>query len=253
MARKPKANEPPADRNEALRRNAQSMIDHAAAKRAKAPSRPPKEPRKDKAAPPAVASLVTPEARQHGHYAEVDFKLQEVVEGGKTKAKTIQVVRNLGGTPVERWHSRGALDERQMAAIGLYQQIWARHIGEPRVVANWSAVIVRSISSGSELYANSGNAAKETLRLLDQEVFFRLPVEHFHVFQNVVIWDEAAGVAGSRVGFQVKKSAETAARLIVATIASMIADLVIDGARKDFEAELLDLDRARAPGRRPNP
>jgi hypothetical protein len=50
-------------------------------------------------------------------YELVDFKIQEVVEGGKRESQDrSKVIRNLGGTPVERWHARGKLDERKMAS-----------------------------------------------------------------------------------------------------------------------------------------
>lgn len=200
-----------------------------------------------------VVNMVVPrEAQQHGNYQLVDFKIEEVVEGGKVKAKTAKAVRNLGGTPVERWHGRGKLDDRQMAAIMFYQHAWMTHIGTPRVVANWDAVIVRQAVGAIEVYAGTRMGAKETLRLLDQEVFFRLPVDHFAVWQNVVIWDEPAGVAGGRAGF-LHKPAEAVAQLIVATVAGMVADIVIDSSRKDFQTQLIDLDAPRraGSGRRP--
>jgi hypothetical protein len=195
-----------------------------------------------------VNQLVSPEAQAKGDYRPVDFKLQEVTEGGKRVEKTIRVVRNMGGSPIERWHRSGAFDERQVAAILFYQQAWHMHIGEPRTVANWSAVIVRAAVGAIEIYAGSRLAAKESLRLLDQEVFFREPVDHFHVWQNVVIWDEPAGVAGSRVGFLSTKQSEAAARLIVGSMAHKIADIVIDQSRRDFGDLLLDLDAPRRPG-----
>jgi len=197
-----------------------------------------------------VVDLVVPrEAQLHGDYRLVDFKIEEVVEGGKVKAKTAKAIRNLGGTPVERWFAREKLDDRQMAAIVFYQHAWRIHIGEPRVVANWDAVISRGAQGAIEVYAGTRMGAKESLRLLDQEVFFRLPVDHFHVWQNVVIWDEPAGIAGGRAGF-LHKPAEAVAQLIVATIAGMIADIVIDSSRRDFEAQIVDLDAPRRPGRK---
>jgi hypothetical protein len=243
----------------ALHRNAARALEITEAKRAKAAaSKQAKGPKKAKKGKDLesqasdrmmVNQLVSKEAQRHGDYQPVDFKLQEVTEGGKRKEKTIRVLRNLGGTPVERWHQRGFLDERQMAAILFYQDAWRMWIGEPRVVANWSAVIVRDAMGAAEIYAGSRIAAKESLRLLDQEIFFRLPVGHFHCWQNVVIFDEPAGVAGSRAGF-LHKQAEGAARAICSIVASMIADLVIDNSRKDFGDLILDLDAPRRPGAR---
>lgn len=196
-----------------------------------------------------VNSLVTPEARAHGDYRAVDFKFVEVTEGGKRVEKISKVVRNLGGTPIERWSRLGRLDERQMAAILFYQAAWRQHIGEPRVTANYSPAVRRGANQAIELWASSRMRAKEALRLLDQEVFFRIPIEHFEVWQNVTIWDEPAGVAGARVGF-CHKPAEAAALLIVSLVAGMIADVVITNDRRDFGDLLLDIDAPRRPRRR---
>lgn len=215
-------------------------------------SRPPRRRKANDDLSPAerlmVDQLVTGEAQGHGNYRPIDFKLQEVTEGGKRKEKTIRVVRNLGGTPIERWHGRGHIDERQMAAILYYQAAYRKWIGEPRVTANYSPAIARNVKPSVELYAGSVIAAKESLRLLDNEVFFRVDPSYFHVWQNVVIFDEPAGVAGSRAGF-LHKQAEGAARAIVSMLASMIADIVIDSSRRDFGELLLDLDAPRRPGR----
>lgn len=192
----------------------------------------------------AIDIAVPKEAQRHGDYRLVDFKIQEVIEGGKVKAKTARVIRNCGATTIERWAQRGKLDERRMAAILFYQAAWAWHIGEPKVTANYSPGIARGAGQAIELWASSRMRAKESLRLLDQEVFFRIPVEHFQVWQNVVLWDEPAGVAGGRVGF-CHKPAEAAALLIVGLVASMIADVVISDTPKDWGELLLDLDAPR--------
>lgn len=201
------------------------------------------------ASPDAVDLVVSRDAQRHGNYQVVDFGMVEIYEGKKLKTKATRVIRNLGGTPIERWHARGKLDPRQMAAILFYQQAWRMWIGEPRVVAGYSPVIVRGAQGALEVYAGSRIAAKEGLRLLDQEVFFRLPVDHFQVWQNVVIWDEPAGVAGSRIGF-CHKPAEAVAQMMIATMASMIADIVIDSARRDFGDLLVDIDAPRRAGKR---
>lgn len=198
-----------------------------------------------------VNALVPPERRRHGDYRNVDFKLVEVTEGGKRKEKTAKVVRNLGGTAIDRWNNRNLLDDRQMAAILFYRTAFHKVFGEgPRVTASYCPAVVRGFRGSVELWASSGIAAKESLRLLDHEVFFRLPIDWFPVWQNVVIWDEAAGVAGSRLGY-VHKPAEAVAKEIVKTVARMIADIVIDSSRSDFGEILLDLDAPRRPGRRP--
>lgn len=188
-----------------------------------------------------VDQLVSPEAQANGDYRSVDFVVTEGEFGSQVKGK-MRVVRNLASTPIDRWHANGGLDDRQMAAILFYTRAWHLVFQQPRVVAKWSAVHTAGAAGALEVYASTRLGAMESLRLIDNDIFFRLPVEHFQVFQNVVIFDEAAGVAGGRAGFT-HKAAEGAARAIVAMVASMIADLVIDGARDSFSSDLLRLIR----------
>jgi hypothetical protein len=252
------------EKSEAIRRGAERALEMMKAKRERAAvatattTKADKRRRKDGAVRREdrsfINSVVGPEVRRHGDYQAVDFQLHDVEEGSgskaKAKAKSIRVIRNVGGSPVERWFNRGRLTEREMAAVLFYQSAWAAWIGEPRVTANYSPAVSRNAHGAVELWASSRIRAKESLRLLDQEVFFRIPVEHFHVWQNVVIWDEPAGIAGGRAGFVSTKQSEAAARLIVCLVAKMIADVVIDSSRSDFGELLLDLDAARRPGRR---
>jgi hypothetical protein len=194
-----------------------------------------------------VNRVVSAEAQQHGLYAPVDFKLQEVTEGGRRKEKTMRVVMNRGGTTVERWYRRGGIDDRQMAGIMVYQGAFRTWIGEPRVVANWNAVIVRRAVAALEMHANTRIRARQTLRLFDQEIFFRRGLDDFNVWQNVVIHDESAGVAGSRLGLTNKARAEAVAQFIVASVAHEIAALVIDRQPPDLQRLILDIDAPRKP------
>lgn len=198
-----------------------------------------------------VNRLVPKEAQAQGDYRFVPVTLIEVTEGGKAVKKESRAVRNMGGSPIERWAARGKLDERQIQAVLFYQEAYRKVFGEgPRMVASYSPVIVSGVRGAVELWARSVIAAREALRLLDQEVFFRLPLGHFPVWQNVVIWDEPAGVAGSRIGF-CHKPAEAVALLMIQTMASMIADIVIDSSRRDFGDLILDLNAPRRPGGAP--
>lgn len=197
-----------------------------------------------------VDQIVTPEAQRHGEHRVVPFSDVEVTEGGKRVKKEVRVVRNLARTQIERWHDRGVFDERQMAAILFYQDAFRKAFGEgTRVTANYSPALSRGVNKAVELWANSTYAAREALRLLDNEVFFRAPIHYFPVWQNVVVWDQPAGVAGAPAGFS-HKPAEAAAKVIVVIMAGMIADIVIDSSRQDFGNLLheIDLDAPRRPG-----
>lgn len=189
-----------------------------------------------------VDEIVTPEAQRHGDYRYVPVKLQEVTEGGKRVQKEGKAVRNLALTQIDRWQVKKKLDERQMAGIMFYTEAYRRVFGQgPRVTANYSPAIARNAAAAIQTYAHSWMAARESLRLLDNEVFLRGPVDHFEVWQNVVIWDEPAGVAGGRIGF-CHKPAEAIALLIVQRTAHEIANVVIDNSRHDYARQLADLD-----------
>jgi RNA 3'-terminal phosphate cyclase len=198
-----------------------------------------------------VNSIVSPERRQHGDYHAVDFKLVEVTEGGKRKEKTQKVVRNLSSTVVERWNTKGAFDERQWQAIIKYISLHCAAFGPgQRVTANYSPAIARGGHGTTEAANNRALDAMGILRLLDNEVFFREPPEHFWIWQNVLIFDEPAGIAGSRCGYS-HKGAEAVAREVVRSLAWKVADLLVDQPLpRDFRDMLIDLDASRRPGRR---
>lgn len=194
-----------------------------------------------------VNAVVSPFTQQHGIYEATDFKLIETIQGGKKKENFTRVVVNRGGTAVERWHRTGRLEDRQMAAVAFYTRNYCLHYGmPPRVVANWSSVVSGMVRSASEFCNNARLDAKQLLRLLDQDIFFRRTVDDFNVWQNVVIHDEAAGVAGTRLGFK-NKPAEAIALFIVQSVSHEIATLVIDRPPRDMESLLLDLDAPRRP------
>jgi hypothetical protein len=183
-----------------------------------------------------VDQLVSKEAQAHGIYRPVDFTLRQWVDkNGNRKEESIRVVRNVGGSPVLRWWNSNSLEERQYAAILFYQARYARVFGHgPSIIANYAKFLVPVFGSGaSDLTAAMGWDAEKDLKLLWEEVFRRhLSNGGFTVWQNVVIWEEPAGVAGSILGQNTKKAAETRAKVIVGAIAHQVADVVIDRSRK---------------------
>lgn len=192
-----------------------------------------------------VDSVVTPEAQAKGDYRYADVKLVEVVEGGEVKAKTGQAVRNFAQSQVERWHAKGLFEEREWAAIQFYQEAHRKVFGGgAKVTASYSPVIVRGAAQAVELWANSTVTAKLSLRLLDMEVFFR-EGDYFYVWQNVVIFDQPAGISAALLSDRFVREAVEVARVIVKNIAAKVADIVIDSSRSDFGDLLLDLDAPR--------
>lgn len=170
-----------------------------------------------------VNEHVTREAQRHGDYARDTIPGPAIVKRGKDTPTILTVVRNRGGTTIERWHSQGGLTVAQVEAITIYARAWRLRFGEQRVTANWSMVSsVRGGSAPIEQFVGSLAQAKSTLDHLDDAVFFALPLHYFETWRNVVIFDEAAGVAGSRLGYR-NDRAEAAAKAIVILIADMIA------------------------------
>lgn len=182
----------------------------------------PKRRQTKRATPVPVEPLVTLETAAHGDYAEVQF-VEKAGERTQTK------LRNRGGTAVERWHTRGDLTRGQAEAIGLYARAWrVRYEPNERVTANWSLA-----PGGGPSFDPGINqlAAKQMLERLDDRVFVSFPRSYREVWHNVVIDDEAAGVAGSRLGFA-SKQAEAVAKAIVQFIAEMIVtELRLGGER----------------------
>ncbi len=166
-----------------------------------------------------VARLVTPEARKHGDYREQIVRVgpgevQGVVNG------THRVVRNCGATTLDRW--RPGLSAAQASAIDLYVNSWHLHVGEARVSANYSATAtIRTTGSGVEDIAIHRLQARQTLDLINREVFARFPKHYSATFHNVVIDDMAALGAGRHL-IQSTKGAQHAARTVVTFIADQI-------------------------------
>lgn len=157
---------------------------------------------------------------QHGDYRTETLTVTDgELESGRHQ--NIRVLRNRGGTTVERWLSAGSLSPTQAEAISLYARAWRLWLGEQRVTANWSLVSnIRGMPASD--FVDSRLSAKELLDHLDANIFRRMPAAYVNVWQNVVIFDEAAGVAGARLGYS-NRQAETSAKTIVLFVADMIA------------------------------
>lgn len=160
----------------------------------------------------------TPEQLAKGDYREV------VVEKGKGHVRNVTALKNRGGTAVERWFARGDLSRGQAEAIALYARAWRlRYEFRGHTAMSWSlAPGPRGGTISFEELVSDQHGAKQLLDHLDSVVFFAFPLHYFEVWKRVVIEDEAAGVAGSRLGFT-SKQAESAAKSIVLFIADMIA------------------------------
>lgn len=169
-----------------------------------------------------INAHVEPAAQAHGDFAVEAVAGEAVFRGGRAEATSRQVIRNRGGTTIERWAARGDLSDAQTRAIATYARAWRLWIGERRVTANWNLAGSPGPGADPDSFAATRLAAKDLLKRLDTQVFFALPLHYFETWRNVVIHDEAAGTAGSRLGY-VNARAEAAAKAIVLMIADMIA------------------------------
>jgi hypothetical protein len=170
-----------------------------------------------------ISNTVSPEARTHGDYVVATLPGPTIVTKGREQLTRSQVVKNRGGTAIDRWHARGDLDGDALNAVQAYQSAWHLFLGMPRVTANWSLAGGSGGAGGvEERNIVAKLQAKELLQYLDDEVFFGKPLGYFDLWQNVVIHDEPAGVAGGRLGFR-NDGAEAAAKAIVLMLAGEIA------------------------------
>jgi hypothetical protein len=143
----------------------------------------------------ATAPLVNRFAEQHGDYG-----------------RNLRFVTNRGGTAIDRWRRDGNLSDSQVAGILHCQNLWSK-LGSQSVVVDFDRV--RGQPSG--IGYSQHEALAEVHRISSS-----FPHDYWDVFENVCRHDLPAGVAGSRLA-NTKRSAETAARLIVCFIADLIS------------------------------
>lgn len=141
------------------------------------------------------APLVNAFAASHGNYQ-----------------RNLRFVVNRYGSTVTRWATDGNLTDSQLAGILHCQNLWAR-LGSKSIIVNFDRVHGQSHSDGMMQHE-----ALDELHRIAKEY----PSPYWNVFERVCRFDEPAGTAGSRLSNH-KRSAEIAARTIVAFIADMIS------------------------------
>jgi hypothetical protein len=144
----------------------------------------------------ARAPLVNEFAAQHGDY---DRNLRKVV--------------NRGGTPIARWRTAGHLSDSQDAAIAHCIVLWDIISSSSGLVANLDRTVFGTPGDG---HPREVEARSDLLRMKNH-----VGAKYWDVFENVVRFDEPAGVAGSRIGTPPQK-AEYTARLIVQFVADIV-------------------------------
>lgn len=162
----------------------------------------------------AVEPAVNPFAAAHGHYEQGTVVDLSGELGGK-RMSIVKVLINRGGTAVDRWIANdkaGLFDEPQRKAIEHCRRLWAR------------AEDLRSVDLGrdridcSKMEGWSQHEALEALAGYKRTI----PRKFWEVFENVVRFDQEAGVAGSSLSSN-SRSAIDAAKTTVAFCAGLIA------------------------------
>lgn len=142
-------------------------------------------------------------ARQHGDYEK---------QGEYGDARHVMV--NTSGNPVARWRKAGLVTASQDAAIEHCIHLWEKIETSSRMVANLDRTVFGSHGDGHPKEVE----ARADLQRLKSHV----GQKYWDIFENVVRFDEPAGVAGSRLEKNTRNR-ETAARSCVLFVADIIA------------------------------
>lgn len=151
----------------------------------------------------------TPEQIAKGGYARLTMPNPD---GGNRQA---QVHINRGGTPVMRWIEDGKLSDTQQRAIAHCLYLWRMCGLEQRTTASYGERILTT--GDSEYRASSEIEARHDLHRIRGYI----PAKYWDVYENVVRFDEPAGVAGSKLGL-VSRSACDRAHQVVCFVADII-------------------------------
>jgi hypothetical protein len=145
--------------------------------------------------PPAIMEPpVNRFAAAHGDYGP-DQVVDLGNELGDGRGRIHQVVRNRGGTTVERWLNAGSLTSGQAEAISLYARAWHMFIGEQRITANWGLCsFIRGMPASD--WVQTQVEAKELILHIDEAIFKAMPPKYVDVWKNIVIFDKSADGAG---------------------------------------------------------
>lgn len=149
----------------------------------------------------------TPEQLANGDYA------RRFVMHAESATETMAYISR--ADPVERWSAVGRLSDTQRAAIDLVRALWGKTEMPQKVTASYGERMQGGSAEGRA--AVEIDARRDLHRIMDY-----IPAAYWHVFEMVCRYEEAAGVAGSRLGFG-DRSARDRAHTIVCFVADIIA------------------------------
>lgn len=156
----------------------------------------------------------TPEQFAKGNVARVDM-----IHADTAQRVTVHI--NRGGTPLARWlNEPGKLTDNQQRAIAHCLHLWRMCGLEQRTTANYGERIPSS--ADSEARASNEIDARESLHRIKGYI----PHAYFQIFENVIRFDEPAGIAGSRLGLGSRSACDRAH-----TVVCFVADIVFERER----------------------
>lgn len=168
--------------------------------------------RTDKLAPLPGVELVGPTPEQLSR----DTYTRETITHADDFQRAVVHI-NRGGTPVMRWATDGKLSDSQQRAIAHCLYLWRLCGLEQRTTSSYGERILTT--GDSEARASCEIEAREDLHRIQDYI----PAKYWATFENVVRFDEPAGVAGSKLGFGERSGADRA-HTIVCFVADIIAD-----------------------------
>ncbi len=155
----------------------------------------------------------TPEQMARGTYDREDF-----IHADLGQRVTAHV--NRGGTPIARWIAEDKLSDNQQRAIAHCLYLWRMTERPQRVTASYGERIPGS--GDSEFRAANEIEAREDLHRIKGYI----PNTWWDVFENVVRFDEPAGVAGGKLGYGSRTASERAH-----TVVAFVSDIVFERER----------------------
>lgn len=166
--------------------------------------------------PSAIEELdgPTPEQLGKGGYDRLAMPNPD----GGNRAALVHI--NRGGTPVMRWIEDGKLTENQQRAIAHCLYLWRMAGVTQRTTANYGDRIP-GYGDSEVRVSNEVEARDDLHRIRDY-----IPITYWSVFENVVRFDEPAGVAGSRLGFGTRSACDRAH-----TTVCFVADIIFEKER----------------------
>lgn len=150
--------------------------------------------------------------------ANGNFERVTIIHADTAQRETVHI--NRGGTPVMRWITEDKLTDNQQRAIGHCYYLWRLAGTEKSVTAQYGERIPGS--GNSELYAANTLEAEQDLKRIKDYI----PRTYWDVFENVVRWDEPAGIAGSKLGFGSRSACDRAHQIVC-----FVADIIFEKER----------------------